>query len=219
MAAPQEAFSGLLGDSNEVTQEMASRGISAVYAMSDEAARKQLLDGLVSTLQGVCFCSLLYASWSTVNLTPAMCTPIRHGVAERPCQHAARLCAFLCVPPQAGPLNLLSCTPCVAMARYPFVADANFLEQNESTSVLNVAVTVCFDDRWPAEAAGCEGGGRHPRVCGGRAAVGAGRRRPHHLPRAVRCAVFELPELCICSQRDCRWLLVFGDHRLATSCY
>ena len=48
----QEAFSGLLGDANEVTQEMASRGVSAVYAMSDDAARKQLLDGLVSTLQG-----------------------------------------------------------------------------------------------------------------------------------------------------------------------
>lgn len=49
----QEEFSGLLGDSNEVTQEMASRGISAAYAMSDEPARKHLLDGLVSTLQGV----------------------------------------------------------------------------------------------------------------------------------------------------------------------
>jgi hypothetical protein len=51
-ACRQEAFSGLLGDANEVTQEMASRGVSAVYAMSDDAARRQLLDGLVSTLQG-----------------------------------------------------------------------------------------------------------------------------------------------------------------------
>lgn len=49
----QEAFSGLLGDANELTQEMASRGISVVYSLSDDAARKQLLDGLVSTLQGV----------------------------------------------------------------------------------------------------------------------------------------------------------------------
>lgn len=31
---------------------MASRGISVVYSLSDAAARKQLLDGLVSTLQG-----------------------------------------------------------------------------------------------------------------------------------------------------------------------
>ncbi len=48
----QEAFSGLLGDSNELTQEMASRGISVVYAMSGPAARKQLLDELVGVLQG-----------------------------------------------------------------------------------------------------------------------------------------------------------------------
>jgi len=53
----QEAFSGLLGDANELTQEMASRGISVVYSLSDAAARKQLLDGLVSTLQGGSRCS------------------------------------------------------------------------------------------------------------------------------------------------------------------
>jgi len=52
LPAIQEAFSGLLGDSNEVTQEMASRGISVVYAMSGSAARKQLLDELVGVLQG-----------------------------------------------------------------------------------------------------------------------------------------------------------------------
>ncbi len=33
-------------------QEMASRGMSVVYSIGDEAARKQLLDGLVGVLQG-----------------------------------------------------------------------------------------------------------------------------------------------------------------------
>lgn len=42
----------MLGDGNEVTQEMASRGISVVYAMSGPAARKELLDDLVGVLQG-----------------------------------------------------------------------------------------------------------------------------------------------------------------------
>ena len=36
------------------TQEMASRGMSVVYSIGDDAARKQLLDGLVGVLQGAC---------------------------------------------------------------------------------------------------------------------------------------------------------------------
>lgn len=48
----QDAFSHLLGDQNELTQEMASRGMSVVYSLGDESARKQLLDGLMGVLQG-----------------------------------------------------------------------------------------------------------------------------------------------------------------------
>ncbi|KAK9810293.1 hypothetical protein WJX72_008148 [[Myrmecia] bisecta] len=48
----QEAFSHLLGDPNELTQEMASRGMSVVYSLGDEAARKELLNTLMGTLQG-----------------------------------------------------------------------------------------------------------------------------------------------------------------------
>ena len=49
----QEAFSHLLGDQNELTQEMASRGMSVVYSLGDESAQKQLLDGLMGVLQGM----------------------------------------------------------------------------------------------------------------------------------------------------------------------
>lgn len=48
----QEAFGNLLGDSNELIQEMASRGISAVYKLGNAADRKSLLSALMSTLQG-----------------------------------------------------------------------------------------------------------------------------------------------------------------------
>jgi proteasome component ECM29 len=48
----QEAFSHLLGDSNELIQEMASRGISAVYRLGSDTDRKGLLTGLMATLQG-----------------------------------------------------------------------------------------------------------------------------------------------------------------------
>lgn len=48
----QEALSQLLGDQNELTQEMSSRGLAAVYDMADEATRKALLDSLVGTLSG-----------------------------------------------------------------------------------------------------------------------------------------------------------------------
>lgn len=33
-------------------QEMASKGMSVVYSLGDEDTRKQLLDGLMGTLQG-----------------------------------------------------------------------------------------------------------------------------------------------------------------------
>ena len=39
-------------DCLRTTQEMASRGMSVVYSIGDDAARKQLLDGLVGVLQG-----------------------------------------------------------------------------------------------------------------------------------------------------------------------
>jgi len=50
----QEAFSHLLGDSNELIQEMASRGISAVYRLGSDSDRKGLLSSLMATLQGAC---------------------------------------------------------------------------------------------------------------------------------------------------------------------
>ena len=48
----QEAFSHLLGDASELTQEMASRGMSIVYSRGDEAMRSELLASLTGTLQG-----------------------------------------------------------------------------------------------------------------------------------------------------------------------
>ena len=48
----QEAFGSLLGDQNELTQEMASRGVSVVYELGTEAQRKELLGSLMGTLAG-----------------------------------------------------------------------------------------------------------------------------------------------------------------------
>lgn len=48
----QEAFSALLGDAGETTQEMASRGLSVVYTLGDRGAQEQLLASLMGTLQG-----------------------------------------------------------------------------------------------------------------------------------------------------------------------
>eukprot|EP00026_Physarum_polycephalum_P000236 Phypoly_transcript_00236.p1 GENE.Phypoly_transcript_00236~~Phypoly_transcript_00236.p1 ORF type:complete len:1888 (+),score=384.04 Phypoly_transcript_00236:110-5665(+) len=46
----QVAFSGLLADSNEVTQEVASRGLVLVYEKGDARVKKELVGGLVQTL-------------------------------------------------------------------------------------------------------------------------------------------------------------------------
>ena len=48
----QEAFGSLLGDQNELTQEMASRGVSVVYELGTEEQRKELLADLMGTLSG-----------------------------------------------------------------------------------------------------------------------------------------------------------------------
>ncbi|XP_024544607.1 proteasome adapter and scaffold protein ECM29 [Selaginella moellendorffii] len=48
----QEAFSYLLGEQNELTQEMASRGMSVVYELGDAATREELVKALVGTLSG-----------------------------------------------------------------------------------------------------------------------------------------------------------------------
>ncbi|KAG2487332.1 hypothetical protein HYH03_014048 [Edaphochlamys debaryana] len=48
----QEALGGLLGDPNDLTQEMASRGVSLVYRLGDEKVREQLVGSLVAVLQG-----------------------------------------------------------------------------------------------------------------------------------------------------------------------
>ncbi|GAB4815511.1 hypothetical protein N2152v2_002557 [Parachlorella kessleri] len=48
----QDALSQLLGDSNELTQEMGSRGLAAVYNRADAATRQALVNALVGTLSG-----------------------------------------------------------------------------------------------------------------------------------------------------------------------
>ncbi|KAI4308224.1 hypothetical protein L6164_031321 [Bauhinia variegata] len=48
----QEAFSHLLGDQNELTQELASQGMSIVYEMGDASMKKNLVNALVNTLTG-----------------------------------------------------------------------------------------------------------------------------------------------------------------------
>ncbi|XP_057955900.1 uncharacterized protein LOC131149465 [Malania oleifera] len=48
----QEAFSHLLGEQNELTQELASQGMSIVYEIGDASMKKNLVNALVSTLTG-----------------------------------------------------------------------------------------------------------------------------------------------------------------------
>ncbi|KAE9606271.1 putative proteasome component Ecm29 [Lupinus albus] len=48
----QEAFSHLLGEQNELTQELASQGMSIVYDLGDESMKQNLVNALVSTLTG-----------------------------------------------------------------------------------------------------------------------------------------------------------------------
>ncbi|CAH9134546.1 unnamed protein product [Cuscuta epithymum] len=48
----QEAFSHLLAEQNELTQELASQGLSIVYEIGDASMKKNLVDALVGTLTG-----------------------------------------------------------------------------------------------------------------------------------------------------------------------
>lgn len=48
----QEAFSHLLGETDELTQEMASKGMSVVYEIGDSTMRASLVSALVATLTG-----------------------------------------------------------------------------------------------------------------------------------------------------------------------
>jgi len=48
----QGAFSGLLGDASETTQDLAAQGLSAVHRRGDAATRALLVDSLVATLAG-----------------------------------------------------------------------------------------------------------------------------------------------------------------------
>ncbi|XP_028798613.1 proteasome adapter and scaffold protein ECM29 [Neltuma alba] len=48
----QEAFSHLLGEQNELTQELASQGMSIVYELGDASMKKNLVNALVNTLTG-----------------------------------------------------------------------------------------------------------------------------------------------------------------------
>lgn len=48
----QEAFSHLIGEQSELTQELASQGLSIVYELGDDAMKKNLVNALVGTLTG-----------------------------------------------------------------------------------------------------------------------------------------------------------------------
>ncbi|TVU50759.1 hypothetical protein EJB05_02148, partial [Eragrostis curvula] len=48
----QEALSHLLGDSNELTQDLASQGMSIVYELGDTSMKEKLVHALVNTLTG-----------------------------------------------------------------------------------------------------------------------------------------------------------------------
>ncbi|KAE9462120.1 hypothetical protein C3L33_05968, partial [Rhododendron williamsianum] len=48
----QEAFTHLLGEQNELTQELASQGLSIVYEFGDASMKKSLVNALVGTLTG-----------------------------------------------------------------------------------------------------------------------------------------------------------------------
>ncbi|XP_073008804.1 uncharacterized protein [Typha latifolia] len=48
----QEAFSHLLGDQNDLTQDLASQGMSIVYELGDPSMKEELVHALVSTLTG-----------------------------------------------------------------------------------------------------------------------------------------------------------------------
>lgn len=48
----QEALSHLLGDPNELTQDLASQGMSIVYELGDVSMKEQLVHALVNTLTG-----------------------------------------------------------------------------------------------------------------------------------------------------------------------
>ena len=48
----QRAFSALLGDSNDVTQDLAAQGLSAMHRAGDAGTRAQLVAALVATLTG-----------------------------------------------------------------------------------------------------------------------------------------------------------------------
>ncbi|KAL6564853.1 hypothetical protein OROMI_016303 [Orobanche minor] len=47
-----EAFSHLIGEQSELTQELASQGLSIVYELGDDATKKSLVNALVGTLTG-----------------------------------------------------------------------------------------------------------------------------------------------------------------------
>lgn len=42
----------MLGDQNELTQELASQGMSIIYELGDASMKKNLVDALVNTLTG-----------------------------------------------------------------------------------------------------------------------------------------------------------------------
>ncbi|EPS65152.1 hypothetical protein M569_09623, partial [Genlisea aurea] len=48
----QEAFSHLIGEQNELTQELASQGLSIVYELGNDDMKKNLVNSLVGTLTG-----------------------------------------------------------------------------------------------------------------------------------------------------------------------
>lgn len=82
----QEAFSHLLGDATELTQEMASRGMSIVYSRGDDAMRSELLASLTGTLQGAALTAQPLHTSCCPSITPdpvvATFAPNRTGCAK-----------------------------------------------------------------------------------------------------------------------------------------
>ena len=69
----QEAFGGLLGDSGELTQELASRGLSLAYRLGTPDTQKALLDNLVGSLQGEPYLVLRFSRYTSTTQQGRCC--------------------------------------------------------------------------------------------------------------------------------------------------
>lgn len=87
-------------------QEMASRGLAAVYDLADEATRKALLDGLIATLSGGLVCRKNRVGWQQQQRRQAEC--VSSAVAAA-C-HLARFHTSILPLPRVS--TLPNCHPC-----------------------------------------------------------------------------------------------------------